>query len=69
MHTINDNGTQRPMTENEETLHAEFVTAWQNEQAAASQAAAQHAALRQTAINKLEALGLTHTEIAALVGA
>jgi hypothetical protein len=65
---INDNGTDRDMTEEELAAHKEWATIAKKEQAAIDAAAVAQAAARVSALTKLAELGLTNDEIAALVG-
>ena len=65
---INDNGTDRNMTADEETAHlanAKIITA---EAKTESDAKASNDAKVLSAKNKLKALGLTEAEVTALVG-
>ena len=62
---INDNGTDREMTEAEETAHKAWQTIAKAEAQARADEAAAKAAARQAVLNKL---GLTADEAAALLG-
>ena len=68
MTRINDNGVDRDMTADEKAAHDAWAKIAKEEQAAyLAQIAAQQAA-RQSAMAKLANLGLTESEIKALVG-
>lgn len=62
---INDNGTDRPMTKDEETVYLAWAEIAQSEAQATKEAAAAKEATRIAALAKL---GLTAEEIAALFG-
>jgi hypothetical protein len=62
---INDNGTDRNMTEAEETAHLEILTEIEKAKKAQAAAQATKAAARQAVLDKL---GLTTDEAAALLG-
>jgi alkylhydroperoxidase family enzyme len=64
----NDNGVDREMTANELAEYEQTAAAVAAEETAAAAAQAERDAARQSALAKLSALGLTDTEIAALVG-
>ena len=68
MTRINDNGVDRDMTADEKAAHEAWAKIAEEEQAAyLAQIAAQQAA-RKSAMAKLADLGLTESEIKALVG-
>lgn len=68
MTRINDNGVDRDMTADEKAAHEAWAKTAEQEQAAyLAQIAAQQAA-RKSAMAKLADLGLTESEIKALVG-
>jgi hypothetical protein len=61
----NDNGTDRDMTEAEQTAHEAWQKLAQDEAKAQDESAADKATARQAVITKL---GLTADEVAALLG-
>jgi hypothetical protein len=65
---INDNGTDRDMTDEEQAAY-EAWAATQNAEAAAKAAAVEaRTAARASAVTKLAELGLTEAEVAAILG-
>jgi|GWRWMinimDraft_5_1066013.scaffolds.fasta_scaffold14351_2 hypothetical protein len=65
---INDNGTDRDMTKNEEAAYETWAATAQAENAAHAATVEAKGAARASALAKLAGLGLTDDEIAALVG-
>ena len=65
---INDNGVDRPMTQDEAAAYQIAAAEIAKEIAAAEAAEQALIAARESALTKLKALGLTDAEIAALVG-
>jgi hypothetical protein len=68
MARINDNGVERDMTADELAAYEATVASYAAEQAAALDEQAARDKARKSAVSKLAALGLTDTEIAALLG-
>jgi DnaJ-domain-containing protein 1 len=65
---VNDNGTDRPMTEQEIATYEIAASRASAEQQAIADAFAAQQAAKESARAKLAALGLTEEEIAALIG-
>jgi len=66
MTKVNDNGTARDMTDDEQKKYGAFVVEAKIERAQQDKATAAQAAAKKSAQTKLAALGLTAAEIAAL---
>jgi len=64
---INDNGIDRPMTDDEAAAFLENTETERNEAAHNAEIAAAQEAVKQSARAKLAALGLTDDEVAALI--
>jgi hypothetical protein len=65
---INDNGTNRDMTNAELSDYEAWAVVAREEQAARQKLLSEHESARASALGKLSDLGLSDTEIAALVG-
>jgi len=65
---INDNGTERDMTPQEQAIYDAWATAAEQERQDIVKQLETQLTVRASALKKLKALGLTDAEIAALVG-
>jgi len=68
MSKINDNGVERDMTDAEQAEYDAWAAQMQTLEAAQADAVAAKEAARQSAVDKLAALGLTVDEISAAFG-
>ena len=68
MTRINDNGTERDMTPQEQAIYDAWATAAEQEQQDILEQLQTQLDVKASAVKKLKALGLTDNEIAALVG-